>query len=865
MPSTRGSLRIPGDPEWWIQPVKWAALVVWLAVPLFSYFDIRQPWPAHIVWSVVAPGLPLFIILAGYHRWRRICPLAFFSQIPVLLRRPGTRRASPWFEERYYYLMVSLFALGLWMRLTVINGNGQAMAAFFVLLSVAALIAGALFTGKTWCNYICPVSLIEKINTEPHGLRETRNSQCVKCTACKRSCPDINEENGYWKESDLPSKRFAYFAFPGLVFAFFLYFYLQSGTWDYYFGGGWADQPALIYKSFRWDETPMSAGFFFLPQVPRALAALLTLAAGAVASFFLFAGLEPYVGAWLRRRRAEADAGQVRHVMFTTAAFIAFANFYVFTGQPLLRPIPWLAPLAAIFAATVGALVLARRFGRTQKAFAEQTIALNIIKRWEWPDMGPPKDLHEALLIHTARATEKRLGYAQILEAYGEAVRETLAHGFVTREDVQRLESLRNQLQIKKADHEKLMATLAEEDRARLAGPLQAPSAEKRLQLQTYRRALERHLKLALAPDTAADDRLLRQLRREYNVTEEEHAAQLDAVLGGVHGMAAQVAEGLHEVARTGQMIKALEAEPSPAHEFVVDLLRRQRARAVDRLVRVRILDLDPGDEKSRVVRDGLCSDDEGIREMAVDGLCARVTPAVAERLLSVRRQTGGAGVAGLTLAAGLRALADSADPYVRAFALYALGERGGLDAELLGRLGGDEHEVVRETAWRLKARIGDAGGLGRHGPATIVERMIALRSVSVFASLEPEDLAELSRSSVEEQHAPGEVLAREGESADEVFVVLEGSVVVLHRVGTGEDFVLEQRSAGEIIGEIAVLDPAPRPATLRAGDAGARVLRLSGSAFRETLSADPAVASGVIRALAQRVRGLIHQVGGPG
>jgi polyferredoxin len=95
-----------------------------------------------------------------------------------------------------------------------------------MLLALTALLAGVVYTGKTWCNYLCPLSFIEKIYTEPQGLRETPNSQCEPCTACKKACPDINAENGYWKEIDCRSKRWVYYAFPGLVFGFYLYFYV---------------------------------------------------------------------------------------------------------------------------------------------------------------------------------------------------------------------------------------------------------------------------------------------------------------------------------------------------------------------------------------------------------------------------------------------------------------------------------------------------------------------------------------------------------------------------------------------------------------------------------------------------------------
>lgn len=843
------------DPEWWVRPLTRAALVVWLVIPPVVYFYIYRPWSAHAVWSVIIAGLPLFIILVGYHRWRRICPLAFFSRIPVLLRRPGTRRASPWMDEHYYYVMFAFLAVGLWLRLTVINGVGEATAVFFVLISVAALIVGALFTGKTWCNYICPVSLIEKINTEPHGLRETSNSACVKCTACKKSCPDINEENGYWKEIDLRSKRFAYYAFPGLTLSFFLYFYLQAGTWDYYFLGGWADQPALLYRAFRPDGHPMSFGFFFFPEDPRWVAAALTLAAGAFASYALLSMAEPLVGRWLRRHQPEADAGQVRHLMFTIAAFAAFITFYAFAGQPLLRLVPWLGTLGGIGAAVVGTLFLARRYGRTQKAFAEQTVALNVIKRWEWPDMRPPKDLHEAFLIHTARSAERKTGYAQVLDVYQEAVREALADGLATREEVYRLEALRNQLQIKNADHEKIMASLAEEERLVLTDPSKQPSAEKRLQLETYKRALEQHLKLVLAADSKADDRFLTQLRKEYNVTEEEHTAALDALLGGTQGMAAQLSADLRVVARAVEAIRALKAEPSPPHELLADILQRKRIQVADRLVH--ILGLDPESEAGQAMHRMLCQEGEGFSDALFDELRAKVPRSVSEELLAVFKEDPARADGPIPLTEGLRMYTESADPYVRAAALYALAERGELDLAILHRLTEDEHELVRETLQGLTERLKSRGSDGAP-KLTRIEKMIALRAVPIFSSLEPVSLAELARAGIEGYYAPGDVLVREGEQGDVVFIIVTGDVTVLHKADGGDDVVIDQPSVGDVIGEMAVLDPAPRSATLRAGAGGVRVLRLDGTSFRDALKADPGVASGVIRALAQRVRHLV-------
>ena len=845
--------------ESWVEPIKWFALVVFLAVPLFAHLSAMQPFAGRIVWTMVVASLPLFIVLIGYHRWRRLCPLAFFAQIPVRLRRPGVKKVSPWIEANYYYVAFTIFFFSLWLRLISTNGDGHAIAAFFVLIAMAALIFGSFYTGKTWCNYICPLSFIEKIYTEPHGLRETANSQCAKCTACKKLCPDINEENGYWKEITSNPKRFVYFAFPGLVFGFYFYYYLQSGTWSYYFGTQegvrWIDQPFMIHWAFKPGYNAETAGFFFLPVVPRALASIMTLAAFGLVSYLLLLWLERPIGRWLKRRDAETDDARVRHVMFSVAAFLAFITFYSFAGAPTLWRAPWIVPQLFLIAVVLTAtLFLARRLRRTQKTFAEETLAKNIIKRWEWTDITPPKDLHEAFLIHTIKTRESVKGSAQVLEIYKDSVRETLANGFVTREEVQLLESLRNQLQIKKADHDKVMEALAEEERALLSDPSKQISAEKRLQLETYEHALRSYLEGVFASEGAPDDRLITQLRAEYRVTREEHAAVLDEILGGTQGIAARLAEEIGAIERAAKTIQALELHRTPTNEFLMELLRRRRARALDRLMRGLSFTLEEGEGES--VRAGLLSLDDTERQSVIESLSKSVAPVIAKRLATAYHQTAEHEASLPTLTDMLIARTQSIDPYVRAVALYSLGERGGTTPALLERLSGDEHEVVRETAQHLTASVsrGEADNPAHAGLITI-EKMIALRSAPIFSTIAPEGLAELARACREDEFAPEEALCLEGEPGNEVFILLAGEVKVLKQDAAGERVVATEK-AGGFIGEMAVLDPAPRSATLRAAAEGVRVLRLDGSAFRTSLNKDSTIASSVIRTLAQRLRG---------
>src|SRR5262249_16173230 len=184
---------------------------------------------------------------------------------------------------------------------------------------------------------------------------------------------------------------------------------------------------------------------------------------------------------------------------------------------------PIFPSLAWMIAIIVGTLFLVRRFPRTQNIFAEQTLARAIIRRWEWVDMEPPKDLHDAWLIHTVRSQDRQRGHTQVLQTYEEAVRDALASGFVTTDEVTRLTSLRHQLQISEPDNEKAMAALADEERALFAGAATGQTSEKRLQLQTYEHALARQIETSLSTESEPNPQLLKQLQSEFGITSEEH------------------------------------------------------------------------------------------------------------------------------------------------------------------------------------------------------------------------------------------------------------------------------------------------------------------------------------------------------
>ena len=104
-------------------------------------------------------------------------------------------------------------------------------------------------------------------------------------------------------------------------------------------------------------------------------------------------------------------------------------------------------------------------------------------------------------------------------------------------------------------------------------------------------------------------------------------------------------------------------------------------------------------------------------------------------------------------------------------------------------------------------------------------------------------DLPEIVR--VDRDH----VLFRHGDPAEHMYVVIEGAVDLL--IG---DAVVETSSPGAFIGELALIDNAPRSATAVARP-GARIFPIDQDKVRTLVQQSPQFAIDVMRAIADRLR----------
>jgi CRP-like cAMP-binding protein len=128
------------------------------------------------------------------------------------------------------------------------------------------------------------------------------------------------------------------------------------------------------------------------------------------------------------------------------------------------------------------------------------------------------------------------------------------------------------------------------------------------------------------------------------------------------------------------------------------------------------------------------------------------------------------------------------------------------------------------------------------------IERVVLLKQVSLFERTPDRVLAGLARTLVEEEFAAGTELIVEGAVEDWLFVLIDGSVRV-----TRSDRVVDLE-AGQVVGELAVLEPEPRTATVTALT-DVHAFRLSKVDFDEALRTRPEIAAGVIAELVRRLR----------
>ena len=137
-----------------------------------------------------------------------------------------------------------------------------------------------------------------------------------------------------------------------------------------------------------------------------------------------------------------------------------------------------------------------------------------------------------------------------------------------------------------------------------------------------------------------------------------------------------------------------------------------------------------------------------------------------------------------------------------------------------------------------------------------IVEKVILLQNVDVFADIPSEQLSYLAAIAEELSVAKGDTIYRFDDPSDALYVVLNGKVR-LHR--DSEDITVAEQN--EPFGTWAVFDDTPRVATATALE-DTNLLCIHREDFLDLLSDHVQITESVLKTLVGRLRGLLTRIG---
>jgi CRP/FNR family cyclic AMP-dependent transcriptional regulator len=128
------------------------------------------------------------------------------------------------------------------------------------------------------------------------------------------------------------------------------------------------------------------------------------------------------------------------------------------------------------------------------------------------------------------------------------------------------------------------------------------------------------------------------------------------------------------------------------------------------------------------------------------------------------------------------------------------------------------------------------------------------LREVPLLAGLPDAQLGDLASYLKERRFRRGEYIIYEGDEGNELFIIIEGLVKITKLNEDGREKILATMGEGEFFGELALVDGAPRSATVQAKSA-CIMYSLARNEFLNLLRQTPEVSLSIITVLAQRLR----------
>ncbi|MBW1642119.1 MAG: cyclic nucleotide-binding domain-containing protein, partial [Deltaproteobacteria bacterium] len=136
----------------------------------------------------------------------------------------------------------------------------------------------------------------------------------------------------------------------------------------------------------------------------------------------------------------------------------------------------------------------------------------------------------------------------------------------------------------------------------------------------------------------------------------------------------------------------------------------------------------------------------------------------------------------------------------------------------------------------------------------SVPDKILHLRRIQIFEELSITELAAVASVTEDSVFQPGEIVIKEGEPGEIMYLIIEGEVSVNKGQEQGHEIELDRINAGDYFGEMALFEDMPRSATIRT-EKETHLLMLHKREFAEIVREYPQIALNICRVLGARLR----------
>jgi CRP-like cAMP-binding protein len=136
----------------------------------------------------------------------------------------------------------------------------------------------------------------------------------------------------------------------------------------------------------------------------------------------------------------------------------------------------------------------------------------------------------------------------------------------------------------------------------------------------------------------------------------------------------------------------------------------------------------------------------------------------------------------------------------------------------------------------------------------SITDKIIHLKSIAIFEELSVQELAAVASFTSEQKNGAREILIKEYDLGEILYLMVEGEVSVIKGYRTENQSEITRLQAVNYFGEMALFDDGRRSATIRT-EMPSRFLTLHKLEFGETVREYPQIGLNAVRVLSARLR----------